>query len=84
MVTSLLSVDEIPKYDDSNESWRGVTFLWYCLLYKVVLTFESAVDEILKCEYSSMLRTESNIPSPEAAILLVKTKTRDLWPDPIF
>ena len=47
-------VDEILKYDHSNESYGAVLSCGavYYMLYKVVLTFES-VDEILKCDHSN-------------------------------
>ena len=46
--SSLGSVDEILSLSYFN----FFTFRWYCLLYKVFLTFES-VDEILKCDHSN-------------------------------
>ena len=51
VVLTFESVDEISKYNDSNESYTEQCFsVVLCItLYKVVLTFESA-DAILKCE----------------------------------
>ena len=43
MVLTFESVDEILKYDHSNESYFSV--ILFIMLYKVVLTFES-VDEM--------------------------------------
>ena len=53
VVLTFESVDEILKYDNSNESYRAVLSCGlFIMLYKVVLTFES-VDEILKCDHSN-------------------------------
>ena len=53
LVFTFESVDEIPKCDHSNESYRAVLSCSTVIrLYKVVLTFES-VEEILKCDYAT-------------------------------
>ena len=47
------SVDEILRYDHSNESYEDYfPVVLFIMLYKVALTFES-VDEILKCDHSN-------------------------------
>ena len=53
MVPTFEFVDEILKYDHSNESYREALFCGtvYCAL-KYCSNFES-VDEILKCDHSN-------------------------------
>ena len=53
VVLTFESVDEILKYDDSNEATEQYfPVVLFIMLYTVVLTFESVGDSIRKCEHS--------------------------------